>query len=91
MQIDSQQFQDIVPLTLEDVKRGQEKLAEEISNTRKGLFARFKSLLDEFIEVKRINTELTVENRMLTAELSKYIDFEQTMRSEKILKCNFIL
>lgn len=90
MQIERPQFQDLVPITLEDVKRGQEKLAEEISNTRKGLFARFKSLLDEFIEVKKLNTELMLENKYLTMQLSKYIDFEKTVKEEKILQCNFI-
>ena len=90
MQISCEQFQEIVPLTLEDVKRGQDKLAEEVANTRKGLFARFKSLLDEFIEVKRLNTELIIENKHLTMELAKYINFEKTVRSEKVLQCNFV-
>lgn len=90
MQIERPQFQDLVPITLEDVKRGQEKLAEEMANTRKGLFARFKSLLDEFIEVKKLNTELIIENKFLTMQLAKYIDFEKEIKNEKILQCNFV-
>jgi hypothetical protein len=86
----SEEILEIVPVTIDDIKRKQDELSKEIANTRRGLFGRFKELLNEFVEVKRINTELTVENRMLTAELSKYMDFEQTIRSEKILKYNFM-
>lgn len=89
MQISCEQFQEIVPLTLEDVKRGQDKLAKEVKNTREGLFARFKALMNEFIEVKRLNTELIIENKQLTMELAKYINFE-SIKNEKILQCNFI-
>lgn len=88
MQIKYEEFQEkeIVSVTIDDLKRGQEALCKEISNTRRGLFARFQKLLEEFIAIKQINTDLTVENRMLTMELSKYIDFEKTVQTEKIFK-----